>query len=63
MKIIKAKEIIIKGAPGTILDEKLTIACFRNAIQIIELQKEGKQKITADEFLRGNKIKIGQSLN
>ena len=63
MKIIKAKEIIIKGAPGTILDEKLTIACFRNAIQIIELQKEGKQKMTTNEFLRGNKIKIGQSLN
>jgi len=63
MKIIKAKEIIIKGAPGTILDEKLTIACFRNAIQIIELQKEGKQKMTTNEFLRGNKIKIGQCLN
>ena len=63
MKIIKAKEIIINGAPGTILDEKLTIACFRNAIQIIELQKEGKQKMTTNEFLRGNKIKIGQSLN
>ncbi len=63
MKIIKAKEIIIKGAPGTILDEKLTIACFRNAIQIIELQKEGKQKMKTNEFLRGNKIKIGQSLN
>ena len=63
MKIIKAKEIIINGAPGTILDEKLTIACFRNAIQIIELQKEGKQKMKTNEFLRGNKIKIGQSLN
>ena len=63
IKIIKAKQVISKGKPGTILDDKLTIACFKNAIQITELQKEGKQKITADEFLRGNKIKIGQSLN
>ena len=63
IKIIKAKEIISKGIPGTILDENLTIACSKNAIRIIELKKEGKQKMTTDEFLRGNKIKIGQRLN
>ncbi len=63
IKIIKAKEVIRKGMPGEILNEKFTIACLKNAVQIIELQKEGKQKITVDEFLRGNKIKIGQILN
>ena len=63
IKIIKAKHVSSKGIPGTILNDKLTIACSKNAIQITELQKEGKQKITADEFLRGNKIKTGQSLN
>ena len=63
IKIIKAKQVTSKGMPGTILDDRLTIACSKNAIQIIELQKEGKQKITADDFLRGNKIKTGQSLN
>ena len=63
IKIIKAKQVISEGLPGTILDKKLTIACSKNAIQVIELQKEGKQKITVDEFLRGNKIKIGQCLN
>ena len=63
IKIIKARQVISKGKPGTILDNKLTIACSKNAIQVIELQKEGKQKITADEFLRGNTIKTGESLN
>jgi len=63
IKIIKAKRVINQGMPGTVLDDKLTIACSKNAIQVIELQKEGKQKITADEFLRGNTIKTGQSLN
>ncbi len=63
IKIIKAKHVSIKGIPGTILNDKLTIACSKNAIQITELQKEGKQKITSDEFLRGNKIKTGQILN
>tara|TARA_B100001248_G_scaffold175077_1_gene132831 strand:+ start:4460 stop:5356 length:897 start_codon:yes stop_codon:yes gene_type:complete len=63
IKITKAKEITNKGVPGTILDKKFTIACSKNAIQIIELKKEGKQIMTAEEFLRGNEIKIGLTLN
>ena len=63
IKIIKAKEIISKGIPGTILDENLTIACSKNAVRIIELKNEGKQKMKTDEILRRNKIKTGQSLN
>jgi len=63
IKIIKAKKVISEGIPGTVLNDKFIIACSKNAIQIIELQKEGKQKIKADEFLKGNKIKTGQILN
>jgi methionyl-tRNA formyltransferase len=64
VKIIKAKEIKNKkGKPGTLLDENLTIACSNNAVQILKLKKEGKQQTTAEEFLRGAKIKIGQLLN
>tara|TARA_B100000989_G_scaffold15460_1_gene10391 strand:- start:414 stop:1310 length:897 start_codon:yes stop_codon:yes gene_type:complete len=63
IKIIRAREIMSKGVPGTILDEKLTIACSKNAVQIIELKKEGKQIMTTEEYLRGNKIKIGLTLN
>jgi len=63
VKIIKAKKIISEGTPGTILDDNLTIACSKNAIQIMEIKKEGKQKMTAEDFLRGNKIKTGQRLN
>ena len=63
VKIIKAKKIISEGIPGTILDDNLTIACSKNAIQIMEIKKEGKQKMTAEDFLRGNKIKTGQRLN
>ena len=29
----------------------------------MEIKKEGKQKMTAEDFLRGNKIKTGQRLN
>tara|TARA_B100000963_G_scaffold346248_1_gene351245 strand:- start:1638 stop:2558 length:921 start_codon:yes stop_codon:yes gene_type:complete len=62
IKVVKAKEIKISGQPGVILNENLTIACLKNAIQILELQKAGKKKITAKEFLLGNKIKKGTNL-
>ena len=63
IKIIKAKEVISEGKPGTVLNGKLTIACSKNSIQIIEIQKEGKPKMSTEEFLRGNKIKINHDLN
>ena len=62
-KVIKAKEVNLSGKPGFLINNELTIACLRNAIQILELQKEGKQKVNAKEFLKGNIIKAGQNLN
>ena len=62
IKIIKAKEVNIKGQPGVVLNENLIIACSKNSIQVLELQKEGKKKITVQEFLRGNKLKTGITL-
>ena len=62
IKIIKAREVNIKGQPGVVLNEDLTIACSTNAIQVLELQKEGKKKTSVQEFLRGNKLKTGITL-
>ncbi|MCK1738754.1 methionyl-tRNA formyltransferase [Bradyrhizobium sp. 138] len=41
------------GTPGAVLNDKLTIACGEGAIRIIELQREGKGRMQAAEFLRG----------
>ena len=62
VKVIKAKEIKISGNAGEILDNNLTIACSENAIQILELKKEGKNKTSAKEFLQGNELKQGFNL-
>lgn len=62
IKIIRAKEIKVSGKPGVVLDEELTIACSENAIKILEIQKEGKNKVSSKEFLKGNKLKKGSSL-
>ncbi len=59
LKIIKAIELEKHGKPGEILDKKFTIACSKNAIQVLQLQKEGKKIIEISEYLKGNILEIG----
>jgi methionyl-tRNA formyltransferase len=47
------------GAPGTILDNKLTIACSSGAVRLRKVQRAGKQPMSAEEFLRGTPVKAG----
>ena len=63
LKILKAKEIIQKGEEGKVLDDKLTVGCSVNAIQILKIQREGKKEMDAAEFLLGNNLKEGTKLN
>jgi methionyl-tRNA formyltransferase len=50
------------GSPGTVLDDRLTIACGDGAIRILELQRAGKQPMPADAFLRGTPVAAGACL-
>jgi methionyl-tRNA formyltransferase len=50
------------GPPGTVLDDKLTIACGDGAVRILELQRAGKQPMKAGEFLRGTPLAAGTRL-
>ena len=63
IKILKAKEILINGKEGEILDNKLTVGCAKNAIQILSIQKEGKKEMGVNEFLVGTNLKKGTRLN
>ena len=47
------------GAAGTALDDKLTIACGAGAVRLTQVQRAGKQPMSADEFLRGTPVKSG----
>ena len=35
----------------------------KNAIQILELKKEGKNKVKAQEYTNGNKLEVGKLIN
>ncbi len=50
------------GAPGTLLGDRLTVACGEGAIRLVEVQRAGKKPMTADEFLRGVKLRSGTLL-
>ena len=54
-KVWKASISNLIGKPGEILGDNFTIACGKGAINILEIQKEGKSKLTIEKFLTGNK--------
>ena len=62
-KVLRAKISTVNGKPSYVLDDNLTVACKSNSIQILELQRQGKNKQTAKEFLLGKKINSGSILN
>jgi methionyl-tRNA formyltransferase len=51
------------GAPGTVLDGNLTIACGEGAVQLLEIQRAGKQPMKAEDFLRGTAVAPGTRLS
>ena len=50
------------GAPGTVLDDALTVACGRGAVRLIRVQRQGKAAQAADEMLRGFPLPAGTVL-
>jgi methionyl-tRNA formyltransferase len=63
VKVLEAKEIEAQGKPGEIINNQFSIACSENAIQILYLKKEGKNSMSASNFIIGNKLKVGTNLN
>jgi methionyl-tRNA formyltransferase len=51
-----------KGAPGTVLDDHLTVACGDGAVRVTQVQREGKKPMSTEEFLRGTAVKAGTRL-
>jgi methionyl-tRNA formyltransferase len=59
VKVLRSTRGEGKGAPGQVIDDRLTIACADGAIRILELQRAGKQPMKADEYLRGLPLAAG----
>jgi methionyl-tRNA formyltransferase len=62
VKVLRSTRGQGSGAPGTVLDHHLHIACGEGAIRLVELQRAGKQAMKAEEFLRGTTLVPGLRL-
>jgi methionyl-tRNA formyltransferase len=65
LKIWRAEVVKKTGMAGEILsaDENgIVIACEKNALRILELQREGGRRMSAREFLAGHALKTGEKL-
>jgi len=61
-KIWKAKIAEKIGLTGTILDNNFIIGCGDKSLEIIEIQKEGKNKLSLKNFLMGRNFEQGDEL-
>jgi methionyl-tRNA formyltransferase len=59
LKILAALPVSGAGAPGTVLDNTLTIACGSQAVRLMKVQLPGRSALAADDFLRGHPISPG----
>ncbi len=63
VKVLRSTLAQGSGALGTVLDEKLTIACGGGAVRLSQVQRAGRAPMSAEEFLRGARIAVGAQLS
>ena len=63
IKVLSAMLDEGQGAPGTLLDDHLTIACSEGAVRLIRIQRAGKKSMSVQAFLNGVTLKSGMVLD
>ncbi|MDR6511672.1 methionyl-tRNA formyltransferase [Novosphingobium capsulatum] len=61
-RVLAAQVLAGEGAPGTVLDEALTIACGQGAIRPLTVQRAGRPAMDTAALLRGRAIPAGTVL-
>lgn len=64
IKVLAAEPAPFAGQhpPGTVLDDRLAVACGDGAVRLTRLQRPGRAPVDADAFLRGYAIPPGSRL-
>lgn len=63
VKVYSTSVTDLSGDPGTILSLKpFVVACGDKSVELIEIQPQGKKRMTAQAFLAGHKLNIGDKL-
>ena len=56
IKVLRSTRGEGSGPPGTLIGDRLTVACGEGAVRILELQRAGRQAMKVEEFLRGSAV-------
>lgn len=62
LRVLAATPVSGAGAPGTVIDAPLTVACGEAALRLDRVQRAGKSAMAADEYVRGNPVAAGTFL-
>jgi methionyl-tRNA formyltransferase len=63
IKVLASELAAGDGEPGTVLDDRLTVACGSGAVRLVRLQKAGGKPLDTSDFLRGTPILPGMRLD
>jgi methionyl-tRNA formyltransferase len=65
LKIYRSQLAAGTGSPGTVLEggRRLVVACGDGAVELLDIQQEGKRRLPAEDFLRGYAITPGDGLH
>lgn len=64
-KMLKVLQAVVEagaGLPGTVLDDRLAVACGQGALRLSRVQMAGGAAMSADAFLRGHRLPSGTML-
>ncbi len=65
LKVWRARQTSAAGRTGTILradHEGIVVACGNGALSLLEVQRAGGKRLTAEQFLRGAKLAAGERI-
>ena len=62
IRVLAATPVDGKGAPGAVIAPPLTVACGNGALQLERVQRAGKSALSAADFVRGNPMPPGTTL-
>jgi len=62
LRVVAAEVVDAAGAPGEVLDDRLTIACGEGALRPTQVQPAGRRVMATADFLRGRAVPAGTQL-
>lgn len=64
LKLYRTRPVDGAGEPGRVIEtrDRLVVACGVGAVEVLELQQEGRQRLPGPAFLRGYRLETGAGL-